>query len=150
MHEVAKASSVAFAVLVLSTACLTEIRNWGKFCIQRSACIPPVVQILDRGLRFRFPFETSIHVSDEMVANVITYLWDSSELSIYSKIRKTTHVKLEKVSKFRQLAVQVLINGIKTLLKFLGSQTADWIVGRVVIYVREENGLREGWFDVFS
>ena len=71
-------------------------------------------------------------------------------MSMYSKIRKATHVKLEKVSKFRQLAVQVLVNGIKTLLKFLGSQTADRIVGRVVIYVREENGLREGWFDVFS
>lgn len=74
MHEVAEATPVTFAVFVLPTACFTEVRDWGEFCIQWSACIPPVVQILDGGLGFRFPFKTGVNVSDEMISNVITHL----------------------------------------------------------------------------
>ena len=75
MHEVAEAPSVTLPVFVLPTARFTEIRDWGEFCIQWSTGIPPVVQILDCGLRFRFPFKTGVNVSDEMITNVITYLF---------------------------------------------------------------------------
>ena len=75
MHEVAEAPSVTFSVFVLSTARFTEIRDWGEFCVQWSTGIPPVVQIFDCGLRFRFPFKTSVNVSDEMITNVITHLF---------------------------------------------------------------------------
>ena len=61
-----------------------------------------------------------------------------------------THVKLKKVSKLRQLAVQVLIDRVKALLKFLRGQTADRIVGRVMVHVREQDSLRECGLDVFS
>jgi hypothetical protein len=44
-------------------------------------------------------------------------------------------MKLKKVSKLRQLAVQVLIDRIKTLLKFLRGQAANRIVGRVMVHV---------------
>jgi len=132
MHEVAEPPSVAFSVFVLSAACLTEIRDRGKFCIQRSTGIPPVVQIFDGGLCFRFPFETGINVSNKMIANVIT------------------HVEFEKVPKLRQLTVQVLVYRIETLLKLLGGQTADRIVSRVVVNVGKQDGLREGRFDVLS
>jgi hypothetical protein len=50
-------------------------------------------------------------------------------------------VELEKVSKFRQLAVQVLIDRIKTLLEFFGGQAADRVVSRVVVNVRKQDGL---------
>jgi hypothetical protein len=56
-------------------------------------------------------------------------------------IWRHTHVELEKVSKFRQLAVQVLIDRIKTLLEFLGGQAADRVVSRVVVNVRKQDGL---------
>lgn len=75
MHEVAEASSVTFPVFVLSATCLTEIRDWREFCVQRSTRIPPVVQILDGSLGFRFPFETGINISDKMITNVITDLF---------------------------------------------------------------------------
>jgi len=65
-------------------------------------------------------------------------------------VKDHTHVKLKEVSKFRQLAVQVLINRIKAFLKFLRGQTADRIVCRVMINVGKEDGLRECGFDVFS
>ena len=57
-------------------------------------------------------------------------------------------MKLEKVSKLRQLAVQVLVNRIETLLKFFWGQTADRIMGRVMVNVRKQNGLQECGFDV--
>ena len=75
MHEIAEASSITFSVFILSAAGLTEIRDWGKFCIQRSTCIPSVVQVLDRGLRLCFPFETGVNVTNEMITNVITHLF---------------------------------------------------------------------------
>jgi hypothetical protein len=59
----------------LSATGLTEIRDWGELRVQWSARVPPVVQILDRGLRFRFPFETGVNVPDKVITNVITNLF---------------------------------------------------------------------------
>ena len=64
MHEVAEASSIAFPVFVLPTARLAEVGDWGEFRIQRPTSIPPVVQVLNGGLRFCFPLETSVDISD--------------------------------------------------------------------------------------
>ena len=44
-------------------------------------------------------------------------------------------MKFKKVPKLSQLAVQVLIDRIKALLKFLRGQTTDRIMGRVVVHV---------------
>ena len=52
-------------------------------------------------------------------------------------------MKFEKMPKLRQLAVQVLVNRIKTFLKFLWGQAADRIVGRVMVDVGKQNSLRE-------
>lgn len=54
-----------------------------------------------------------------------------------------TYMKLKKVPKLRQLAVQVLVNRIKTILKFLRGQAADRIVGRVMVDVGKQDSLRE-------
>jgi len=59
-------------------------------------------------------------------------------------------MKLEEVSKLRQLAVQVLVDRVKALLKFLRGQTADGVVGRVMVHVREKDGLRECGLDMLS
>ena len=61
-----------------------------------------------------------------------------------------THMKFKKVPKLRQLAVQVLVDRVKTLLKFFRGQTADRIVGRVMVYIWEQNGLRECGLDVLA
>ena len=75
MHEVAETSSIAFSVFVLSATRLAEVRDWGELCIQRSTSVPSVVQVLNSGLCFCFPFETSVHVADQMVAHVVAYLF---------------------------------------------------------------------------
>lgn len=46
-----------------------------------------------------------------------------------------THMELKEMSKLCQLTIQVLVNRIKALLKFLRGQTADRIVGRVMVHI---------------
>jgi len=74
MHEVAEASSIALSVFVLSATRLAKVRDWGELCVQRSTGVPPVVQVLNSSLCFCFPFETSVHVADQMVTHVVAYL----------------------------------------------------------------------------
>jgi hypothetical protein len=137
MHEVAEAPSITFPVFVLSTTRLPKVRDWREFRVQRSTGVPPVVQVLDGSLRFCFPFETSVHVADQMVTHIVTYLF-KTVLAIaggLATMKDCAHMEFKKVPKLRQFAVQVLVDRVKTLLKFLRGQTADRIVGRVVIHV---------------
>jgi hypothetical protein len=52
-------------------------------------------------------------------------------------------MKLEQVAELCQLAVQVFIHGVEPLLQLRLGQLADGVVRRVVVDVREEDGLRE-------
>jgi hypothetical protein len=63
---------------------------------------------------------------------------------------KMTHMQLEQVAELGQLAIQVLVHGVKALLKLLRRELADGVVRRVVVHVREEDRLREGRLDVFT
>jgi len=74
MHEVAEASSIALSVFVLSATRLAKVRDWRELRVQRSTGVPPVVQVLNGSLRFCFPFETSVHVPDQMVTHIVAYL----------------------------------------------------------------------------
>jgi len=137
VHEVAKSSSITLSIFVLPTTRLAEIRDWGEFCIEWPSRIPPVVQVLNSSLRFCLPFEAGIDVADQMVTNIVTYLFRIALeiVKMLAKIWGTTHMKLEKVPKLRQFTIQVLVNRVKTLLKFLWGQTADRIMGRVMVNV---------------
>ena len=59
-------------------------------------------------------------------------------------------MKLQKMPKLRQLAVQILIHRVKSLLQFFLRLVANRVVRGVVVDVREKNGLRERGLDVFS
>jgi hypothetical protein len=50
-------------------------------------------------------------------------------------------MELEKMPKLCQLAIQIFINGIEPLLEFFLRELADRIVGRVMIYIWQEDGL---------
>lgn len=45
---------------------------------------------------------------------------------------------------------EVFVYSIKVVLKFFVSVGSIGVVCRVMIYVREEDGLREWWLDMFS
>ena len=52
------------------------------------------------------------------------------------------------MAKLGQLAVEIFINRIETLLKLLFGDFAYWIMSRVVVHVWKEDSLRERRFDV--
>ena len=59
-------------------------------------------------------------------------------------------MKLQKVPKFRQLAIEIFVHSIEALLKLFLRLVAHGVVCGVVVYVGEEDGLREGGLDVLS
>ena len=64
--------------------------------------------------------------------------------------RVYTHMKLQKVTKLRKLAVEVLVHSVKALLQLLLGQLADGIMCGVVVYIRQKDCLRESGLDVLS
>jgi hypothetical protein len=54
------------------------------------------------------------------------------------------------MTKLRQLAVQIFVNGIKLFLELFFAHVADRIVCWVVIYIWEKYGLREWWSDMLA
>jgi len=107
----------------LAAAGLAEIRDWRKFRVQRPACVPTVIEVVDSGLRFGFPLEASIHVSYQVISHVIA------------------NMKFQKMAELGQFAVQVFIYLIEVVLKLLVVHFAIWVVSRVVIDIGEEDGL---------
>ena len=52
--------------------------------------------------------------------------------------------------KLREFAIEIFVYGIKALLQLLLRQLAHGVVRRVVVDVREEDGLRERGLDVLA
>jgi len=71
MHKVAKPSAIAFAVFILATARLPEVRDGGQLGIKWTAGIPTLVQVVHGSLRLSLPFVSSINISDKVVPNVV-------------------------------------------------------------------------------
>ena len=117
MHEVAETTTVAFTVFVLATASLPEVGDWGELRIERAAGIPPVIEMIDGCLRLCLPLIPSIHISNQMVSNIVT------------------DVEFEQMTRLGQLNVEILIHGIEALLKLLVGQLANGVVGGVVVHV---------------
>jgi len=115
VHKIAKAAAVTLAVLILPAASFAEIRDWRKLGIQRSASIPAIVQIVDRCLSLGLPFVACIHIPNQMIADVVTY------------------VQLEKISKLSKLNVEIFVNGVEAVLKLFLGELANGVVGRVMI-----------------
>ncbi len=91
VHEVAKAPTIAFSVLVLTTTSFTEICDRRQLCIQRSpcdksksqcrrsiikllTCVPTIIQIINGCLCLGLPLESGVNIANEMIAYVVTYL----------------------------------------------------------------------------
>lgn len=59
-------------------------------------------------------------------------------------------MKLQKMPKLRQLAVQILIHRVKSLLQFFLRLVANRVVRGVVVDVGEKDSLRECGLDVLA
>lgn len=95
MHEVAKSSTIAFSIFVLSTAGFPKVCDRGKFRVQWTSllssvrvasesgtqandkahtCIPAVIQVIDGILCLGFPFIPRIYVANKVVTYVVAHL----------------------------------------------------------------------------
>ena len=91
MHKVAEPPAVTFAILILTATGFPEISDRGKLRVEwsslnevsdiflsrrflRPTCIPAIIQVINGCLCLCFPFVASIHVSDQMVTNIIANL----------------------------------------------------------------------------
>jgi len=117
MHEVAETSAVAFAVFILSTTGFTEVCDGRELSIQRATSIPPLVQLLDGLLSFGLPLVSSIHVADEMVANVVA------------------DMQFEEMTVLGELAIEVFVHGVKVLLQVVVREFVIGVVRRIVVDV---------------
>jgi len=117
MHEIAKATPVAFPVFVLTTASLSKISDRRQFSVQRSARIPTLIQIVDSSLSFRLPLISCVDVANQVVAHIVAYM------------------QFQKVPELAKFAVKIFINRVKPFLKFSFSQLANRIMSRVMIDV---------------
>jgi hypothetical protein len=123
VHEIAKPASVAFAVFILATTCFTEVSDGGQFCVQWSARIPAIVQIIHSSLRLCFPFVSGVNVPNQVVADIIA------------------NMQLQQMPKLGKLAIKIFVHCVKTLLQLPFVEFADRVMGRVMIYIGEKNGL---------
>lgn len=132
MNEVAESSSDASLSRVQSATRLSEVRNGRKLAVDRSGSIPSRIQRIASLLRRVLVFESRIHISDQMIVVVVA------------------HHDLLDLAVFAHLAPKVLVEGIEVVLQLLWVHARLVVVGRVLVEVGQENGLRVGWFDVFA
>lgn len=59
-------------------------------------------------------------------------------------------MQLQQMPELRQLAIEIFIHGIKSLLQFPFCQLADGVVSWVVIHVWKKDGLGKWRFDVLA
>ena len=85
-----------------------------------------------------------------MVSNIITDLLHEPLIQNNKVEIIHTHVKFKEMTKFGQFAIKVLIHRVESFLQFLLVQLANGIMGRIVVDVGKENGLRECGFDVYT
>lgn len=132
MNEVAESSSHASLSRVQSATRLSEVRNGRKLAVDWSGSIPSRIQRIASLLRRVLVFESRIHISDQMIVVVVA------------------HHDLLDLAVFAHLAPKVLVEGIEVVLQLLWVHARLVVVGRVLVEVGQENGLRVGWFDVFA
>jgi len=61
-----------------------------------------------------------------------------------------TNNQLLKLAKLAHLAPNILVEGIKVVLQLPSVHPALVVVGRVLVHVGHEHGLRVGWLDMLS
>lgn len=137
MHKVAKATSIAFALLVLTAARLAEISHRRQLGRDRATVKPPVVQPFRRLLSVLLVIEHHVHITDKVVTKVVAHihLFDFAVLLL-----ELPEDILEKVVVVRP---QLLLGqGAAGLAVYSGR------VGRIVIQVTQHHSLRIRWFVV--
>jgi hypothetical protein len=111
MHEIAEASSRAFSQFVLSAAGFSEVSNRRQFCVDWNMVEPAVVQVFHAICRVFFKTELDIHISDEMITEVITYVHLLDLAVFVFALYKHVFEELVKVFLHLQISHAALVEG---------------------------------------
>lgn len=117
--------------------------------LRRRTGIPTIIQIIDGSLSFCLPLISGVHVTDQVVADVVTYLFKIKLRCCERRKHTETHMQFQEVSKLGQFTVQVFVHGIKTFLELLLGKLADRVVCRVMVHVWKKNRLRKRRSNMF-
>jgi hypothetical protein len=117
---------------VLSTTRLSEIGDRTQLGIHRSRSIPSRIQTVNGLLRVVFIFKTSIHISNQVISNVIADM-HFLEFAVFAEFR-----------------VKVFVKGVKVLLDLLFIEGVSRSMFGIMVDVSAEDCLRVVWFDVLS
>jgi hypothetical protein len=132
MHKITTSTILTSPIGVLPTTRVTKIRHGRKFRVYRPCGIPPTIQSVESTLSIFLVFEPCVHIPNEMVVFIVAY------------------VHLLQFPIQTQLGVEIFVKGIEVLLDLGGGEFCAGDVLGVLVEVSAEDGLRVGWFDVFS
>lgn len=132
MNEITETPAYAAFTAVQPAAGFPKIGHRTEFAVNRARGIPAAVERVAGGLCRVFVFEPRVHVPDQVVIVVVA---DDDLLDL---------------PVLAHLAPDVLIESIEVVLDLLRGQFALWVICRVLVEIRHEDGLRIGRFDVLA
>ena len=134
MNEVAEPTAHTSFAAVEPAARLAEVGDGAELAVDRARAIPATIQRIARLLRRVLVLEARIHVADQVIVVIIA------------------HHHLLDLAVLAHLAPEVLVEGVEVVLELLGVHAAleGVVVGRVLVHVREEDGLGVGGLDVLA
>lgn len=137
VHEVAESTPRAFPHLILAAASFTEVGDRTQLSVDWSAAEPTIIQIVDGFFGVFLAAELDVHVADEMITQVVTYV-HFFDLTIFVF---TFHkdVFKEVVIMFLHLFVRHIAHQMRSVSGFGG-------ILRVDVQVLQKNSLAESRF----
>lgn len=132
MNEIAKSTSHTPFTAIQPTTRFSEVRHRTQFAIDRPRCIPPRIQRIACRLRRVLVLEPRVHVSNQVVVVIVAYYY------------------LLNLAVLAHLAPKVLVEGVEVVLQLRGVHAGFIVVGRVLVEVRQEDGLGVGGLHVFA
>lgn len=135
MYKITEPTAHTALATIQPTTRLAEIRHGAEFRIYRSRSVPATIQRVARSLRILLVLEPRIHIPDQMIVVVIA------------------HHHLLDLAVLAHLAPKVLVEGVKVVLQLrcvhLG-RVGRGVVRRVLVQVRQQDGLAVRGLDVFA
>jgi len=164
MNEVAEATTDTALATVQSAARFSEVGDGRQFAVDGSAGVPAAVEGVAGGLGAVFVLESGVDVADEILneekrktrqLSVFETQWRRERwveggCEWLTVIVVVTHDDLLNLAKLAHLAPKVLVEGVEVILQLGGVHLALGVVGRVLVQVRQQDGLRVRGLDVLA
>jgi hypothetical protein len=152
VDEVAIAAAHAALAAVEATAGLAEVGDGRKLAVDGAAGVPARVERIAGGLCIFFVLEASVDVADEVCGDELTLAsgQDSRGWSTLTVVIVVADDDFFDEAVLAHLAPKVLVEGVEVALQLLRAHIVVLVIGRVLVEVREEDGLRVRGLDMLA